>query len=261
VTGRLALRAIAAAALAVLLATVAPAQAKRFAVTYKGSGAYRTVFHATPPNDGGKPDTNDAHDSSRQSWAITFRRRIEIPACGGSPDPCAAVAGLSGASGPTSLTGRVDHKHVDGLYRQLDRTVKCRLSKTPSPRRRLDASVAVRYIPESQSFAVTASDPVSTAVNLFPAQCPKQGDSIDRILDFYAMPGFSFAAEYGPERWFESREVVIPAATFERSAKVNVPLGVTPAGTPPRRCAVYDPSFERCKTGGSWSGVLTFTVR
>jgi hypothetical protein len=236
----------------------------RFVVTYAGLGAYSTVFHATPPNPGGKPDTNDAHDSSKQSWALKFRRGIRFPTCQSTSagnDPCARLSGLSGASGPTTITGRVNHKHVDGLYRQLDRTVKCRLSKSPSPRRTLDASVSVRYIPESQSFAVSASDPVSTAASLFPAQCPKQGDSIDRVLDFYAMPGFSFAQEYGPDRWFTSREVVIPAAVFHKSAKIRIPLADTPAGTPPRRCAVRDPSFERCKTGGSWSGLLTFTAR
>jgi hypothetical protein len=243
-----------------------PARAEaRFVLTYKGKGDYSTVFHATPPNDGGKADTNDAHDTSEQSWAVKFRRAIVIPSCAqptdGSSDPCAGLTGLSGASGPTSVTGRVDHKHVDGLYRQLDRTVKCRLRKSVSPRRLLDASVRVRYIPESQSFAVSASNPVSTALSLFPAQCPKQGDSLDRIYDFYATPGFSFADLYGPDRWFASREIVIPAAVFHRSKTVTIPLRNTAAGTPPKHCARKDPSFERCKTGGSWRGVLTFTVR
>jgi hypothetical protein len=237
----------------------------RFVVSYSGSGSYKTRFHATPPNPGGAPDTNDAWDSSTQSWKLKFRRALLVPTCAspsdGSDNPCAGTQGLSGAQGPTELTGRVNHKHVDGLYTQFDRTVKCRLSKRPSSHRTLDASLLVRYVPESDSFAISASDPIATAVSLFPAQCPKQGDSIDRILDFYAMPGFSFADSYGPERWFASREVVIPAAVFHSSATIRIPLRDTQAGTPPKHCAVRDPSFERCKTGGKWRGVITLTSR
>src|SRR4051794_27211557 len=236
-----------------------------FTVTYKGEGTYRTRFHAHPPNPGGKDDTNDARDSSKQGWDVRYGGALAIPTCGqpaeGSADPCAKVAGLSGARGPTSITGKVDHKHVDGLYRQFDRTVKCKLAKRPSPRRRLDATLSVRYLPESQSFGLRALSPLTTAAALFPAQCAKQGDSIDRILDFYAMPGFSFAEGFGPDRWFSSREVVIPAAVFRRSSKIRVRLADTGTGTPPRRCAVHDPSFERCTTGGSWKGVMTLTRR
>jgi hypothetical protein len=239
--------------------------AARFVVTYRGSGSYSTRFHATPPNPGGKPDTNDARDSSTQSWQVKFRRAVAIPTCGqpadGSADPCTSISGLSGASGPTAMTGRVNHKHVDGLYRQLDRTVKCELKKRPSPRRLLETSVVMRYIPESQSVGITATSPLLTTISLFPTQCPKQGDSIDRILDFYATPGFSFAPGYGPERWFASQEVVIPVAKFRRAAKIVIPLRDTASGRPPKGCAVQDPSFERCKTGGSWSGVLTFTPK
>src|SRR4051794_27222024 len=236
-----------------------------FTVKYEGEGTYRTRFHAHPPNPGGKDDTNDARDSSKQGWDVRYGGALAIPTCGqpadGSADPCTSVAGLSGARGPTSITGKVDHKHVDGLYRQFDRTVKCKLAKRPSPRRRLDATLSVRYLGESQSFGLRALSPLTTAAALFPAQCPKQGDSIDRILDFYAMPGFSFAEGYGPDRWFTSREVVIPAVVFRRSSKIRIPLADTTASTPPRRCAVNDPSFERCTTGGSWNGVMTLTRR
>jgi hypothetical protein len=235
-----------------------------FVATYSGQGTYATRFHATPPNDGGKPDTNDARDSSTQAWSIKFQKALAFPTCGQpsfGDDPCLGLAGVSGARGKTELIGHVNHKHVDGIYRQFDRTVKCRLQKRPSPRRLLDASVGLRYIPETRSIAVSASDPIATAVSLFPAQCPKQGDSIDRVLDFYAMPGFSFAEGYGPERWFASREVVIPEDVFHRSKRIKIRLHDTTAGAPPKRCAVHDPSFETCKTGGSWDGILTLTAK
>jgi hypothetical protein len=159
------------------------------------------------------------------------------------------------------VIGKVNHKHVDGLYRELDRTVKCTLRKRPSPKRKLEVALDLRYIPESKSIGVSVGDPLFTTFSLFPGACPKQGDSIDRILDFYAIPGFSFAEGYGPDRWFESREVVIPEAEFHRSTKIRIPLHTTAAGTPPKRCAVPNPSYERCKTGGSWNGVLTFKAK
>jgi hypothetical protein len=159
------------------------------------------------------------------------------------------------------MTGRVRHNHVDGLYRQLDRVVNCRLRKRTSARSQVMASVGVRYLPETESVGITAYSPVATVTTLFPQQCAGQGDSIDRISDFYAMPGFSFEQGWGPERWFTSAEVVVPAALLRRSTKVRIPLGDTAAGTPPRRCAVHDPSFERCRTGGSWNGVLVLRAR
>jgi hypothetical protein len=260
---RPAFAALASAALVLVLAQAA--SAATFTVTYRGSGDWATVFRAHPPNPGGADDHNFARDSSRQRWAIAFRRGIEIPACGSPPDgaadPCTQVEGLSGATGPTQMTGRVFHRHDDGLYRQLDRRVTCRLRKRTPARGAVDATLRVRYVPETRSFAITAVDPLRTLVALFPAQCPKQGESIDRIFDFYAMPGFSFADGYGPERWFTSREVTIPAARFEGSSKVAIPLRDTPAATPPRGCARLHPSYERCRTGGSWRGVLTFTKR
>jgi hypothetical protein len=238
----------------------------RFVVTYKGSGAYKTRFHATPPNPDGKPDTNDAWDSSKQSWSIKFRNAAKVPTCGPpaagfGEDPCNSLADLTGAKGPTSMSGHVNHRHIDGLYRVFNRKVKCDMRMRPSKKRLLDASIHLRYIPETQSIGVSASDPIATAISLFPSQCPKQGDSIDRILDFYAMPGFSFADGYGPERWFASKEVIVPAAVFHRSSKIHIPLRDTGAGRPPKHCALRDPSFERCTTGGSWHGVLTLTAK
>ena len=233
----------------------------RFTVSYKGEGSFHTKFHATPPNPGGDPDTNDANDTSRQSWDVRYRGTLAIPTCGapsdGGADPCASLTGLDGLRGATRATGRVNHKHVDGLYRELDRTVKCKLSKAPSRKKLLSGTLSVRYIPETDSIGIRASNPMETALDLFPGACPKQGDSIDRILDFYATPGFSFADGFGPEPWFASREVVIPAASFHDSKTIKIPLHDTRAGTPPKDCAVRDPSFERCRTGGEWNGVLT----
>src|SRR3954471_10102719 len=69
----------------------------RFVVSYEGSGSYKTRFHATPPNPGEKPDTNDAWDSSTQSWKLRFNRSLVVPTCGapaeGGDDPCGSVAG------------------------------------------------------------------------------------------------------------------------------------------------------------------------
>jgi hypothetical protein len=232
----------------------------KFAVTYAGKGSYATSFHATPPNPGGKPDTNDAHDSSTQRWDVKFHSKLAVPTCGQPPsfgdDPCAGLAGLSGASGKTNMTGKVNHKHVDGLYKVFDRTVKCTLSKTPSQKRRLEVNLATRYIPETNSIGVSVSDPMATTISLFPMQCPKQGESIDRILDFYATPGFSFANGWGPDRWFASREVIIPSAVFHNSAQIKIPLHLTKNGTPPKHCARPNPSYEKCTTGGAWNGVV-----
>ncbi|MEA2352217.1 MAG: hypothetical protein QOJ14_631, partial [Thermoleophilaceae bacterium] len=168
----------------------------RFAVTYTGAGLWRTDFHATPPNDGGDPDTNDAHDFSTQTWKVGFLERLEIPACGvpdlDNADACDAVEGVAGARGATRATGRVDHTHVDGLYRQLDRVVMCRVQKHTKPTRKVDAGVDVTYSSATKAFAVTARNPVVTVLGRLPTACPDQGDSIDRILDNYFTPGFSF---------------------------------------------------------------------
>ncbi|HEX8051519.1 MAG TPA: hypothetical protein VF517_00890 [Thermoleophilaceae bacterium] len=267
-----------AAAFALALVAAAPAAAAPyttrsgperpnpvFGVTYEGSGSYATTFHGEPPNDGGDDDTNDAHDSSRQSWDLGFRHGLALPDCAKAAtdgsSACSAVTGLTGARGATVMTGRVDHRHVDGLYSQLDRTVRCRLRGATSPRSKVDAELSVRHLPDSAAFAVTARSPLTTVITAFQSQCPKQGDSIDRILDFYAMPGFSFDGAYGPDRWFTSTDVVIPESVFRGSTVIKVPLRLTKAGRSPKGCAVEHPSYERCRTGGSWRGVLTFTRR
>jgi hypothetical protein len=236
-----------------------------FTVTYSGAGDWRTRYHATPSNPGGRRDTNDVRDSSTQRWRLRFRRPVAIPVCGpppaGGADPCEALAGPNGARGPTAVTARVDHVHVDGPFRSLNRTVRCELTRRTGAAARVAAAVDLRYAPGSGSIEVTARNPVSTALTRLPTACPRQGDSLDRLLDNYFTPGFSFDPAYGSDRWFTSRTVGVPADVFHRSATISMRLADTRAGTPPRACAVREPAIERCRTRGSWSGVLTFTRR
>lgn len=230
-----------------------------FRVSYEGSGSWRTTFHATPPNPGGKPDANDARDASRQRWDLRFRRPLVVPACTPDPMACAAVAGPAGATGASQVVGRIDHRHDDGLYRDLDRRVRCTV-RTRAPRVRLpEPAVRVRYDAASDRFAIGATDPVGSALGSTPAACPGQGDPIDRILDNYFVPGFSFAGEWGPERWFTPVPVSIPAATLLRAERIVIRLHDAPANTPPRGCARPNPRYERCTTRGDWSGRLVLT--
>jgi hypothetical protein len=231
----------------------------RFVVTYTGSGSYRTVFHATPPNPGGKPDTNDAHDSSTQSWRLTFGRRLAVPECSANDaaDPCSGIASLNGARGVTKATARIRHNHVDGLYRQLDARDNCNLHASTSAR--VAASINVRYDAATQTIGVGAANPVALVLVLLRGYCPQRPDGIDRINANYAIPGFSFDPAYDSDRWFRSRTIRIPAEVFHHTAVIRIPLARTPTGTPPRNCAVRNPKIERCTTGGSWHGVLTLT--
>jgi len=237
----------------------------RFVVTYVGSGHWRTVYHSEPPNPGGHHDTNDAHDSSRQHWSLRFARVLTVPSCGRSPrgqaDPCLHVDDLTGAEGETTATGTIAHTHVDGLYIADNTSASCRVATATPAGTRLAATVTLRYVPVRRTISVTALIPVEDALNLLPGTCPEQGDSLDGLLDNYFTPGFSFGAGFGPLRWFTSEQVEIPAEAFHRSARIRVPLAQTPRGTPPRDCVVHSPSFERCTTGGSWAGVLSFSAR
>jgi hypothetical protein len=235
----------------------------QFVVTYRGSGNWRTTYRSTPPNRGGKADRNAARDSSSQAWQLRFRRRVAIPPCQplGSSDSCRGLADLIGATGPTAAAGRIRHVHVDGLYRSLNATSNCRLRRSTRRGGGVYASIGLRYAPESQTLNVTAHNPVTTVLALLPGTCPNRVDSIDGLLDNYFTPGFSFAAAYGPDRWFTSRGVAIPVAVFHRSATITIRLARTRAGTPPRHCAVKNRMIERCTTGGSWRGVLTFQRR
>jgi hypothetical protein len=80
---------------------------------------------------------------------------------------------------------------------------------------------------------------------------------IDGLADNYFTPGFSFAEEWGPARWFTSSTVTVPLSVLHRAARITIPLADTPAGRPPRDCAVPYPSWQRCRTGGAWAGTLT----
>jgi hypothetical protein len=233
----------------------------RFNVTYSGSGSYRSTYHSEPPNPGGKHDTNDAHDSSNQRWALTFAP-LTVPGCGrparSAADPCRLVRGIRGSKGTTVATGRVAHTHRDGLFPAQNRSERCRVRATP-PGTRLAAAIRLRYSPSAQTIAITALIPVGEALSSLPGACPGQGDSIDGLFDNYFSPGFSFDARYTPARWFKSQTVAIPMGILHRSASITIPLHQTPAGTPPRNCAVKSPS--RCTATGAWTGVLTLRSR
>lgn len=231
----------------------------RFVVRYAGAGTYETRYQARPPNPGGARDLNIAHDTSAQTWRLTFGRALSIPPCGesGGADPCSALTGLNGARGQSLATARIVHTHVDGLYRQLDATDKCRLQASAS---RTDASIDIRYDPSTQTVKIGARNPMSTALLLLRGYCPQRPDGIDRMPSNYAHPGFSFGQLYGPDRWFRSRTVAIPADVLHRAAAIHIPLADTPTGRPPRNCAAHRGWFERCTTGGSWRGTITLTL-
>jgi hypothetical protein len=235
-----------------------------FSASYKGAGAYHTAFAAHPSNPGGADDRNTARDRSRQAWRIRYDDRIDVPRCTpafGEFDPCAGIAGLDGARGATRMTGWVRHRHVDGLFSQLDATLRCRLRSGTTRADAVAASIGVRYDPATRKIGITAFNPMATAILLFQGFCSEMPDGIDRMYNFYAMPGFDFASAYGSDRWFASREVLIPAAAFRRARRIRIPLHVTSAGRSPAGCGLLNPSYERCHTGGTWKGVLTLRAR
>jgi len=234
----------------------------RFVVTFEGLGVWSTAYHSEPPNDGGDHDTNDAHDLGVQSWNLLFGQSVVVDRCGprkgGQPDRCGVLQGLSGATGATTAIGLIDHKHVDGLYRELDMAARCTVRAETRPSDQVAASIRLSYSPKTKTIVVSALNPVSDVLLLLPTTCPGQGDSIDGLNDNYFTPGFSFATGYGPDRWFTSTKVRIPAKAFHHASRITVPLVDTPDGAPPADCAVPDPAIARCKTGGSWLGVLKF---
>lgn len=231
-----------------------------FAVKYTGSSRTETTYRGTPPNPGGGPDLNKAHDRSRASWALTFPAGLTLPACTPAGDPCAAVTGVSGASGKTAASGTINHTHDDGLYEQLDSFARCKTKARGVPRSGLDARIDVVRDPVANTWVVTARNPLSTTLIYLPEACKNPIDGIDRILGNYYQPGFSFGEGYGADRWFTSASVAIPDATWRSSSRIRLRLGLTAEGRPPRNCAARF-TYERCRTSGSWSGTLTFTAR
>jgi hypothetical protein len=225
----------------------------RFAVTYAGTGSWHTAYRSTSPNPGGKPDHNRAGDSSAQRWSLTYKQELTLGKCRGRR--CAKLQSLTLATGATSSTGRVAHRHVDGLFRADNASEHCKVAAASPAHAVLNAEVSVAYRP-GKGIALTALDPVIEAVNLVPGQCPGQGDPIDGLNDNYFTPGFSFSMRYGPERWFKSTTVVIPLGRLRRAKLVRIKLADTRAGTPPKHCAVPY-SYQHCTTGGSWHGTLT----
>ncbi|MFL5780330.1 MAG: hypothetical protein ACJ760_03370 [Thermoleophilaceae bacterium] len=219
-----------------------------FQVSYRGAGRWRTDFHATPPNPGGAPDVNDAHDSSEYAWSLAYAGTLAAAA--------AATPPLSEARGRTLVVGHVDHAHDDGLYTELDRTVRCTLKDSTAAVRLVPATLDVRYDATRRAYAFSAGDPLSTVMAEMPTACPQQGDSIDRILDQYFTPGFSFDPSGGPDRWLRSGAVTVPARVLRRSRSVTIALRDTRAGRPPRDCGVPNPAFEHCAIAGRWAGTL-----
>jgi hypothetical protein len=217
--------------------------APRFSVSYQGSGSWHTTYHSEPPNPGGMHDTNDAHDSSAQRWKLRFIGVIRLRS-----------AVIDTASGREHATGVIDHTHIDGLFTADDMAAHCAVSETTPPGLHLQAGLQVSAAHE---LTLTAMSPVVTALELLPGGCPGQTDSLDGLLDNYFTPGFSFSPDWGSDRWFASRAVSIPRAVLQRARTVTIRLHATRAGTPPANCAVKFPSYERCSTGGSWSGTLT----
>jgi hypothetical protein len=227
--------------------------APRFRVSYAGTGRWSTDYHSTPPNPGGNPDTNDAHDSSSQRWSLRFLEPLRWPARARS----ATTIDLTGATGHTGATGRINHRHLDGLYAVDNASIGCQVATSTAPHQRLPASLELSYLPGRRSLRLTALDPVAQALLLLPQQCPGQGDSLDGLSDNYFTPGFSFASGYGPDRWFRSRSVLIPIAVLQRAAAVTIRLGPAADAAPPADCAVPSPTWQRCRTGGTWRGTLS----
>jgi hypothetical protein len=231
-------------------ATPAPYRAHPlFAIAYHGSGTWHTTYHSEPPNPGGMHDRNDAHDSSAQRWHLAFVQPVALRS-----------GSLTTAVGSESATGTIDHTHIDGLFAADNASEQCTVSySTPPP---AQATVTVSVTVRGARFAaISAGDPMSAALGLLSQTCPADTDPIDGLSSNYFTPGFSVAEGWGPDQWFASQTVRVPLRTLHRARRIAIRLHETHAGTPPASCAVLNPSIERCRTGGEWSGVLTLTRR
>src|SRR6202035_570392 len=124
--------------------------------TYTGTGSWSTIYRSEPPNEGGKPDHNYAHDSSAQKWAMVYTQALTVPSCGSAaPNPCLQIQSLAGAAGPTSVSGRVSHLHIDGLYSADNVYEGCRVSASTTPGAILDATMQLVYEPGTSALAIT----------------------------------------------------------------------------------------------------------
>jgi hypothetical protein len=221
----------------------------RFQVKYSGSGDWSTVYHSTPANPGANPDTNDAHDSSHQRWSLTFAGRL-------NPRRPGAFE-LEGTSGSARASGQIWHRHIDGIYAADNSSISCEVEMQTPVRAALPAAITVGHPANHPGLLVTALEPVSQVLALLPQQCPGQGDSLDGLADNYFTPGFSFASGYGPARWFRSQAVSIPLRVLQHAERMTIELHPGPGSAPPADCAVPDPSWQWCQTGGTWRGTLT----
>jgi hypothetical protein len=231
----------------------------KFIVTYSGSGNWRTVYHATPPSDPANPDgphdTNDANDSSIQHWTLRFGNALSFRPC--TVGRCPALGLSTRATGSETVVGTIAHTHVDGLYPADDQSVSCTVNSALSSG--LTVDVRLRYLSSGRAISLTAFTPVAQALTLLPPACPGQTDAVDGLYDNYFTPGFSFAAGYGPSRWFTSQNIVVRTRVLRRSKRIMFQLHDVPGNTPPTGCAVTHPSYERCTTGGAWTGLLQLT--
>jgi hypothetical protein len=195
---------------------------------------------------------------------LHFGELLAVASCASTGKPlggCRDRLALTGASGATRVTGHVDHTHIDGLFPADNVSERCAIAyATPARAKNLAASLHFAFVRRRNAISVTALNPVAAALVGLGSQCPGQGDSIDGLLDNYFTPGFSFAAGFGPDRWFTSASVLVPLGLLHRARLVSLRLGATPAGTPPPHCDVPARN-EQCATGGSWSGVLTLRAR
>jgi hypothetical protein len=240
--------------------TVVPAPyvaSPRLSVTYAGSGWWQTVYHSDPPDPGGAHDTNEAHDTSHQSWSLRFSSLLTVRRCDGG-SACVAPDQLPAATGSTTATGTIDHTHIDGLYSFDNASEACRLSAATQPGEQLQATVSASVAGGGRGVTLQALSPVSQALLLLPVACPGQGDPLDGLNDDYFTPGLSFASGFGPDRWFTSAAVLIPLRVLERAARITIPMTDTLVGTPPENCGPA-PSFVRCQTQGRWHATLTLS--
>jgi hypothetical protein len=159
------------------------------------------------------------------------------------------------------VTGRINHRHIDGLFAADNRLLRCRVAFRTAHDLPLHATVELRYRAARQTLSITTLDPVTDAVTDAPQQCPAQGDSIDGLYDNYFTPGFSFATGFGPDRWFRSATVTVPLRELRRSSRLRISLHQTRTGTPPRGCRVPARAYERCTAIGGWSGALELRRR